>query len=718
MKRTPALSCPDLLLFRDLLKSCIAGGDLGGGAALHAIYTKSGIPHSTYFSNHFILLYSKCGLLHLAHQVFDEIPQPNVFSYNALLSALARDPLHSDLAPSFFSRIPNPDLVSFNTLLAFFSAASRPSDALRLFSRMRYFDACIDGFTLSSVISSLVDSPVDPFHSLAISSGLDSFVSVNNALISSYSKGGALDKAELVFDRLRAGRDAVSWNSMIVAYGQHREGTKALSLYTEMVRLGFEVDLYTLASVLTAFTSVKDLQGGAQFHAMLVKCARERNAHVGSGLIDLYSKCGRIWDARKVFDEMLDWDLVLWNTMISGFSMYEELAEEGLVCFRDLQRFGLWPDDCSLVCAISACSNLSSPLQGMQLHSLAMKSDVRKNQISVSNALIAMYSKCGKLGEAKKVFDRMPERNTVSYNSMIAGYAQHGLGVEAVALFDEMVEMNYVPTSVTFVSVLSACAHTRRVEDGRRYFKSMEQDHGIKPGEEHYSCLIDALARAGMFEEAEALISKMPFDLGSIGWAALLGACRIHGKLELGAKAAEKLLQLEPSNATSYVMLSNMYASKQRWEEAAMMRKLMRDRGLKKKPGCSWVELGKTIHVFVAGDVSHPRIKEIHQFLEEMKEKMKRVGYEPDMRWALIRDDTGEGEARLGHHSEKLAVAFGVISTGDGLPILVVKNLRICGDCHNAIKLMSAIVGREITVRDAHRFHCFRDGHCSCGDYW
>ncbi|KAM0949935.1 putative tetratricopeptide-like helical domain superfamily, DYW domain-containing protein [Dioscorea sansibarensis] len=699
-----ALSCPDLLLFRDLLKSCIAGGDVACGAALHAIYTKSGIPHSTYLSNHFILLYSKCGLLPLAHQVFDEIPQPNVFSYNALLSALARHPLHSDLAPSFFARIPNPDLVSFNTLLAFFSAASRPSDALRLFSRMRYLDACIDGFTLSSVISSLVHLPVDPFHSLAISSGLDSFVSVNNALISCYSKCGALDKAELVFDRLRGGRDAVSWNSMIVAYGQHREGTKALGLYTEMVRLGFEVDLYTLASVITAFTSVKDSQGGAQFHAMLVKCARARNAHVGSGLIDLYSKCGRISDARKLFDEMLDWDLVLWNTMISGFSMYEELAEEGLACFRDLQRFGLLPDDCSFVCAISACSNLSSPLQGMQLHSLAMKSDVRKNQISVSNAFIAMYSKCGKLSEARKVFDRMPERNTVSYNSMIAGYAQHGLGIEALVMFDEMIELNYLPTSEwRMVGSIS---------------KSMEQDYGIKPGEEHYSCMIDALGRAGMFEEAEALISTMPFDLGSIGWAALLGACRIHGNLELGGRAAEKLQQLEPSNATSYVMLSNMYASKQRWEEAATIRKLMRDRGLKKRPGCSWIELGKIIHVFVAEDVSHPRIKGIHQFLEEMKEKMKRAGYEPDMRWALMRGDAGEGEARLRHQREKLAVAFGVISTRDGVPILVVKNLRICGDCHNAIKIMSAIVGREITIRDAHRFHCFRDGSCSCGDYW
>ncbi|KAJ0967716.1 hypothetical protein J5N97_024633 [Dioscorea zingiberensis] len=716
--KVTTVAWPDVPIFRNLLKVCITGRDLAGGSALHGVYAKSGVPPSTYLSNHFILLYSKCGLLPDAHQVFDEIPEPNVFSYNVLLSALARDPLHSHLAPSLFVRIPNPDLVSFNTLLSFFAAAGRSSDAFRLFSRMRFMGSDIDGFTLSSVISSLDDLPVDPLHSLAVSSGLDSFISVNNALISSYSKGGSLDKAELLFDRLAGVRDAVSWNSMIVAYGQHREGAKALSLHRDMVRLGFEVDMYTLASVLTAFTAMKDFQGGTQFHALLVKRAHERNAHVGSGLIDLYSKCGRIEDALKVFDEIFDCDLVLWNTMISGFSLYEELAEEGLACFRELQRSGLRPDDCSFVCAISACSNLSSPLQGMQLHSLTMKSDIPKNQISVSNALIAMYSKCGKLHEARKVFERMPEQNTVSYNSMIAGYAQHGLGVEALMVFDEMLASNYVPTGITFISVLSACAHTRRVEAGQRYFRLMEQEHGIRPGEEHYSCMIDLLARAAMFEEVEELISTMPFDPGSIGWAALLGACRIHGNLELGTKAAEKLVQLEPSNATSYVMLSNMYASKQRWEEAATIRKLMRDRGLKKKPGCSWIELGKRIHVFVAEDVSHPSIKEIHKFLEEIQEKMKQAGYEPDMRWALTRDDVGEGEARLRHHSEKLAVAFGLISTGDRVPILVVKNLRICGDCHNAIKLMSAIVQREITVRDAHRFHCFMDGSCSCGDYW
>ncbi|XP_072974282.1 pentatricopeptide repeat-containing protein At3g49710 [Typha angustifolia] len=700
--------------FRDLLKSCIATKNLASGRALHALYIKSYVPPSTYLANHFLLLYSKCGHLPLAHRLFDEIPHPNVFSYNGLLAAYSH---HPHLASRLFSQIPCPDLVSYNTLLSVFAADGLARDALRLFNRMRHLSSEMDGFTLSSVVSSLTDG-VDQLHSLAISAGLDSYVSVKNALISSYSKGGFLDDAERVFYEMAGLRDGVSWNCMIVAYGQHREGPKALSLFQEMMRRELEIDLYTLASVLTAFTVVKDLSGGAQFHAQLIKSAFEQNPHVGSGLVDLYSKCGRIHDAKKVFDEVYEPDLVLWNTIISGYSLNDELSEEGLQCFREMQRDGFQPDDCSFVCAISACSNLSSPSQGKQMHALALKSEFPTNQISVNNALITMYSKCGNLKDANRLFMKMSERNTVSYNSMIAGFAYHGQAIEALDLFKDMLNSNNLPTSITFISVLSACAHTGRVEEGREYFNLMKHKYCIEPCEEHYSCMVDLLARAKQFEEVEGLIKTMPFDPGFIGWTSLLGACRTHGNMEVGALAAKKLLQLEPSNASAYVMLSNMYASTGRWEEVATVRKLMKDRGVRKKPGCSWIELGNVIHVFVADDVSHPRILDVYKFLEEMSGKMKQAGYVPDVRWALARDQEIEGEKRLRHHSEKLAVAFGLISTGEGVPILVIKNLRICGDCHNAIKIISAIAGREITIRDGHRFHCFREGSCSCGDYW
>ncbi|KAI0523592.1 hypothetical protein KFK09_005988 [Dendrobium nobile] len=707
-----------LLLFRDLLKGSIANRNLAIGRSLHALYLKSFIPPNTYVSNHLVLLYSRCRQLSLARQMFDEIPHPNIFSYNTLLAAYVHES-QTHLATVFFSRIPNPDLVSFNTLLCAYAAASRTTDAIALFSQMRHFDCDMDGFTLSAVLSSLLHSGAQQFHTIAITTGLYAYISVSNALICCYSRIGVLVDAEQVFHEIPViDRDAVSWNCMIVAYGQHRKGPKALSLFQEMIRRGVDVDMYTLASVLTAFTTVKDLPGGMQFHSFLIKSAFEKNPHVGSGLIDLYSKCCRVLQAKQVFEEVDEPDLILWNTMISGFSLNDEYLEEALLFFQSLQRAGFRPDDCSFVCAISACSNLSSPSQGQQLHSLAMKSDFPTNLVSVNNALISMYSKCGNLKEADKLFVRMPERNSVSYNSIIAAYAQHGLGCDALELFKEMLDSKNEPTSITFISVLSACAHTGQVDEGRRYFNSMKKDHNFDPSEEHYSCMINLLSRAGKFAEVDQLIKTMPFDPGVIGWAALLGGCRTHGNLELGARAAEKLLELDPSNASAYVMLANMYASSGNWEEMANSRRLMRDRGVRKKPGCSWIEIGKRIHVFAADDVSHSRIKDVYEFLEEISDKMKLAGYVPDVKWSLVRDDVREGEVRLAHHSEKLAVAFGLISTANGAPILVMKNLRICGDCHNAIKYISRIAGREITVRDAHRFHCFRDGHCSCGDYW
>lgn len=623
-----------------------------------------------------------------------------------------------------FDQIPQPDIVSYNTLISAYADRGQTGPAFRLVEGMRHTGLDLDGFTLSAVMTACSNDIhlIRQFHCFAVSGGFDSYASVNNVLITYYSKNGFLDDAKRVFYGMGEIRDEVSWNSMIVAFGQHREGSKALELFQKMVRMGLNVDMFTLASVLTAFTCLEDSSGGLQFHAKLIKGGFHHNSHVGSGLIDFYSKCaGGMSDCRRVFEEIPTPDLVVWNTMISGFSLNDDLSEDALGCFRQMQCAGFRPDDCSFVCVISACSNLSSPSQGKQIHALSIKADIPSNRISVNNALVAMYSKCGNLEDARRLFDRMPEHNTVSLNSMIAGYAQHGVEVESLRLFELMLQKNVAPTSITFISVLSACAHTGKVEAGQKYFNMMKEKFGIEPEAEHFSCMIDLLGRAGKLREAETIIETMPFNPGSIEWAALLGACRKHENMELAVKAANQFIQLEPCNATPYVMLSNMYASVGRWEEAATVKRLMRDRGLKKKPGCSWIEVDKRVHAFVAEDTSHPNIKEIHDYLGEMLRKIKKAGYVPDVRWALVKDEAAvveEKERRLMHHSEKLAVAYGLITTREGMPILVVKNLRICGDCHNAVKFISVVAGREITVRDSYRFHCFKEGQCSCGDYW
>ncbi|GFZ18843.1 pentatricopeptide repeat (PPR) superfamily protein [Actinidia rufa] len=446
--------------FRQVLKTCIAQRNLQTGKSLHTLYIKSLIPPSTYLSNHFILLYSKCSRLSAACNAFHATPVPNVFSFNAIIAAYAKES-QTNIAHQLFDKIPQPDLVSYNTLISAYADRGETAPAVGLFVGMREMGLDMDGFTFSSVITAACDDVglIRQLHSLILLGGFDSYVSVNNTLVTYYSKNGFLVEAKRIFYGIGEIRDEVSWNSMIVAYGQHHEGSKALALYQEMVRRELRVDMFTLASVLTAFTCVEDLSGGHQFHTHLIKTGFHQNPHVGSGLIDLYSKCrGGMLECKKVFQEIPEPDLVLWNTMISGYSQNEELSEEALDCFRKMQRAGHRPDDGSFVCVISACSNLSSPSQGKQIHSLALKSDIPSNQVS--------------------------------------GYAQHGRGKESLVLFE-----------------------------------------------------------------------------------ALLGACRIHGNIELAVKAANECLQLEPSNAAPYVILANMYASAGRWEEVATVRKLMRDKG-------------------------------------------------------------------------------------------------------------------------------------------
>jgi pentatricopeptide repeat protein len=581
---------------------------------------------------------------------------------------------------------------------------------------VRREDIPVDGFTVSSAVSAVTTvAVVAQLHAFGVMSCTDAYASVKNSLISGYGRGGLLEEAERVFYGMDDhARNHVSWNCMIAVYGQHRFGRKAVELFQDMARRGLTADACTLASVLSAFAATQDLDAGLlELHGRLIKSKFTQDPHVASGLVDFFAKCGRIQDACKAFSEVDKPDLVLWNTLISGYSLHKEFSEETLHCFCAMQQAGFCPDDCSFVSVISACSNMSSPSQGQQLHSLVVKSDIR-NRISVQNAMITLYSRCGKVVEARKLFDKMVDRNTVSCNSMIAGLAQHA--IEALKLFEDMMDLAYAPTGITFISVLSA--HAGRVDEGWDYFNSMKQKYGIDHHEEHYSCMIDLLARAKKFADAEKKIMEIPFRLSSVGWTSLLGACRTHGNLDLGAKAAKEILHLSSLNASAPIVLSNMYASAGKWEEAAKVRKLMRARGIRKNPGCSWIELGRIVHVFVANDVSHPRIEEVHQFLESLSEKMTNAGYVPDVGWALAKDQAAEGEKRLQHHSEKLALAFALISTKEGEPILVMKNLRICVDCHNAIKIISAVISREITVRNAHRFHCFTDGSCSCGDYW
>lgn len=341
-----------------------------------------------------------------------------------------------------------------------------------------------------------------------------------------------------------------------------------------------------------------------------------------------------------------------------------------------------------------------------------------EEDVVVGTSVVDMYCKCGRVGPARTTFDRIKNKNVKSWTAMVTGYGMHGYAREALDVFYEMIRVKMVPNYITFVSVLSACSHAGLVDEGWHWFQTMTRRYHIEPGVEHYSCMVDLFGRAGFLNQAYDLIKKMKVRPDFVVWGSLLAACRKHKNVDLGEIAARKLFELDPKNCGYYVLLSNIYADAGRWKDVEKMRIHMKSHGLSKTPGFSLVELKGRVHVFLVGDKEHPDHEKIYSFLEELCRKVQEAGYVPNMTSVLHDIDCEEKEMTLKIHSEKLAVAYAVMNSVPGSTIQVIKNLRICGDCHETIKLIAKIVNRNIVVRDSKRFHHFSDGLCSCGDYW
>uniref|UniRef100_A0A5B7A0K2 DYW domain-containing protein n=1 Tax=Davidia involucrata TaxID=16924 RepID=A0A5B7A0K2_DAVIN len=338
--------------------------------------------------------------------------------------------------------------------------------------------------------------------------------------------------------------------------------------------------------------------------------------------------------------------------------------------------------------------------------------------LPVIGALLTLYARCGELELGRRVFDQMDERDVVSWNSMISSYGIHGFGTKAIKLFEEMISNGVSPSPISFVCVLGACSHAGLVEEGKALFESMVKEHRIYPSVEHYACMVDLLGRANRLDEAAKVIADMRIEPGPKVWGSLLGSCRIHCNVELAERASKRLFELEPTNAGNYVLLADIYAEARMWDEVRSVKKLLEARGLQKVPGRSWIEVKRKIHSFMSVDEFNPRMEQIHALLLKLLTEMKEKGYVPETKVVLYELDAEEKERIVLGHSEKLAVAFGLINTNKGDPIRITKNLRLCEDCHSFTKFISKFANKEILVRDVNRIHHFKDGACSCGDYW
>ncbi|CAI0449077.1 unnamed protein product [Linum tenue] len=620
--------------------------------------------------------YARVGEMRYARDLFDDFPDPDVFLWNAIIRCHSRHNLFRD--------------------------------ALGLYSKMQLLWVSPDSFTFTCVLKACSALPSLEMgrrvQCQILRRGFDSDVFVQNGLVTFYAKCGEIELANKVFWRLSE-RTIVTWTSMISGYVQNGQPLEALRVYGQMRKTNMKPEWITFVSVLKACTDLEGLEGGESIHGCAIKMGFELEPDLVVAFTAFYAKCGLVETP----------NLVLWNAMISGYSK-NGLAQEAIELFRRMVKKNVILDSISVTSTISACGQVGSIDLAKWMDEYIASSEF-KDAVVVNTALIDMYAKCGSINLSRDVFNRTKDKDVVMWSAMIAAYAVHGEGQEAIDLFKAMRKAGVPPNDVTFVSLLSACKHSGLVEDGWKLFHCMSE-YSIQPRHQHYACVVDLLGRAGYLDRAYEFIRNMPMEPGLSIWGALLTACKIHQHVPLGELAAERLFSLDPYSTGHHVQLSNIYASARMWDRVSKLRVLMKEKGLSKDLGYSSIEINGKLQVFQVGDKSHPRFKEIFEELESLERRLKEAGFSIDAESVLHDLDHEETEETLCNHSERIAIAYGLISTPPGTTLRIIKNLRACVNCHAAIKLISKVENREIVVRDANRFHHFKDGNCSCGDYW
>lgn len=558
-------------------------------------------------------------------------------------------------------------------------------------------------------------------HRHLVESGHDQDPFLATKLINMYSELGSIDHACQVFDKTLE-RTIYVWNALFRALAIVGRGEQVLDLYGQMNWNGVPSDRFTYTYVLkacvTSQSTIFPLQKGKEIHAHILRHGYEAHIHVMTTLLDMYARFGYVSKADSVFSAMPVKNSVSWSAMIACY------AKNGMP-IKALELFQLMiseaddsvPNSVTMVSVLQACAALAALDLGKLIHCYILRRGLDPI-LPVLSALIIMYGKCGELALGQRVFDQMKRHNVVSWNSLISNYGMHGFGKRAIEIFEKMTYLGVSPSPVSFVSVLGACSHASLVEEGKILFESMVSKYGIHPSTEHYACMVDLLGRANRLDEAIRVIEDLRTEPGPKVWGALLGSCRIHCNVKLAERASKALFELEPWNAGNYVLLADIYTEAKLWNKVKRVKNLLEARGLQKVPGCSWIEIRRTIYSFVSVDGINPQNEQLHALVLKLSTEMKEQGYVPQTKVVLYDLDEEEKERIVLGHSEKLAVAFGLINTAKGETIRITKNLRLCEDCHSVTKFVSKFADREILVRDVNRFHHFKDGVCSCGDYW
>ncbi|XAR57270.1 hypothetical protein NMG60_11025345 [Bertholletia excelsa] len=709
---------PDHFTFPFVLSACAKIKALREGVQLHGSIIKMDLEEDVFIMNSLIHFYAECGKISYAHKVFVEMSERNIVSWTSLICGYARGEKPMEAVSLYFKMVEEGVEPNSVTMVCVISACAKLRD-LELGERVCAYIG---------------------------ESGLKVNTYLVNALVDMYIKCGATDKARWLFNECSK-KNLVLYNTILSNYVRLGMEREALVIFDKMLRQGPKPDRVTMLSAVSASAQLSDFSFGRQCHGYILRNGLEGWDSVSNAIIDMYTKCGKQELACRVFHRMIDKTVVSWNSLIAGFVrngdlesawrlfnqmpetdliswniiigalVQESLFEDAIELFRLMQCEGEKADKMTMVSVASACGYLGALNLAKWTYSYIEKNKIPRD-MKLDTALVDMFARCGDTQSAMLVFRGIKDRDVPVWTAAIGAMASEGNGACAVELFHEMVKQGIKPDAVVFVELLTACSHTGLVDQGKHFFHSMEGTYGISPQIVHYGCMVDLLGRAGFLDEALDVIKGMPMEPNRVVWGALLAACRTHKNEPMAAYVAERLAELADDRSGTHVLLSNVYASAGRWSDVARVRLQMKEKGIQKVPGSSWVEMHGVVHEFTSGDVSHPEMRRVTPMLEEMTCRVRDAGHAPDLTNVLLDVDDREKEFLLGRHSEKLAMAFGLLNTSQGMPIRVVKNLRMCSDCHSFAKLVSKVYEREIVVRDNLRFHFFRRGMCSCGDYW
>lgn len=586
-------------IFPCILKACGSSGAIGQGKLIHGLISHSKLDSDVIVGSSLVDMYAKCGHLNEARKVFDELPNRNVVSWAAMITGYAQH--------------------------------GHGQSALVLFEEMQWVGVKPDKVTFLCILKacgSIGDIRQGKLiHNQIIRSELESDVVLANTIVDMYAKCGDLEQARKVFDKLPE-PSVVSWTAMITRYVQNGQSVLALELLEKMQIEGTKPNNIIWPCILKACGNIGALGPGKLIHNTIITSRFEMDVVIGSAVVDMYAKCGNLEEARKVFEELPERNVVSWGAMIGAYTKHGH-GSIALELFKRLQQEGIKPDIITFIYIFKACGNIGALGQGKLIHNQIIGSGLDSDVVVVST-LIDMYAKCGSLKEAREAFDKLPNQNVVAWGAMIAGYAHHGSWSLARQCIEIMQKQGLQPNGTIYTSILSACSHTGHVEEGHQFFKSMMEDHGIAPSIEHLTCLVDLLGSAGRLKEAEQILLTMPIPPDEIGWTSLLTACRTYGNVELGRQCFDQVTRLD-STAAGYVLMSNIYAYAHLWENAYKMRELQTYACAWKKPGRAWIELSTKIQEFTVGDISHPESDQIHVSMKRLTRLIKAEGYVPGL---------------------------------------------------------------------------------------